>query len=81
MDDASSLFILMNRQEGSYMNSKKPVRYFEKIADYKERFRKLTTEAIQLRLTEPTLYKEARIALREVLEERINETTKEASVD
>lgn len=63
------------------MNSKKQVRYFEKIADYKERFRQLTTEAIQLRLTEPTLYKEARIALREVLEERIKESEEKQPID
>ena len=44
--------------------------YFARINQYKERFRYLSTEAIRERLTYSALYKEAAIALREVLEER-----------
>lgn len=50
----------MNKQE----------RYFQKIAEYKERFRHFSTEKIRHRLLNGYLYKEAAIALRELLEER-----------
>jgi hypothetical protein len=55
--------------------------YFQKIAEYKERFRKLPTEKIQHRLLASggCLYKEAAIALREFLEERSQESDKQAS--
>ncbi len=46
--------------------------YFQKVEEYKQRFRSLSTEAIKYRLNEfgGVLYKEARIALRQLLEER-----------
>lgn len=43
---------------------------FQKIAEYKARFQSLSTEVIRLRLSSHSLYKEAAIALRELLEER-----------
>ena len=51
-------------------------RHFDKIAGYKCRFRSLSTEAIRHRLNEfgTGLYKEARIALRQILEERRQQT-------
>ncbi len=47
-------------------------RHFERVTEYKERFRRLSTELIRYRLTNfgTALYKEAAIALRELLEER-----------
>jgi hypothetical protein len=50
-------------------------RYFEKIAEYRDRFRQLSTEMIRYRLNhfETSLYPEARIALRQLLEEREQE--------
>jgi hypothetical protein len=47
-------------------------RRFQKVAEYKERFRDLSTEMIRYRLNEfgSALDKEAAIALRELLEER-----------
>ncbi|MEO6807765.1 MAG: hypothetical protein ABI353_01450 [Isosphaeraceae bacterium] len=47
-------------------------RHFEKVAEYKQRFRRLSTDTIRYRITnfDATLYKEAAIALRELLEER-----------
>jgi hypothetical protein len=49
--------------------------HFAKVAEYKERFRHLPTETIRDRLRDfgGGLYKEAAIALREVLEERERE--------
>ena len=41
-----------------------------RIEEYKERFRKLTTEQLESRLSSGSLYKEAAIAYREVLAER-----------
>lgn len=51
---------------------KKQEQYFAKIAEFKERFRKLLTASLRSRLTECRgfLYKEAAIALRVLLEER-----------
>ncbi len=51
-------------------------RHFEKVAEYKERFRQLSTEMIRTRLNNfgTSLYKEAAIALRELLEERSQES-------
>jgi hypothetical protein len=49
---------------------KKQERYFQKIAEYKKRFRHFSTEKIKSRLLNDYLYKEAAIALRELLEER-----------
>jgi len=50
----------------------KQKQYFQKITDYKERFREMTTEELRQRLQSHgiSLYKEAAIALRELLEER-----------
>ena len=45
-------------------------RYFQKILEYKERFRRLATETIRNRLGIGSLVKEAEVAYREVLEER-----------
>ena len=46
--------------------------YFQKIVEYKERVRSLSTEAIRRRLSNAgdVLYPEARIALRQLLKER-----------
>ncbi len=45
---------------------------FQKIEEYKQRFRSLSTDAIKYRINEfgTALYREARIALRQLLEER-----------
>jgi hypothetical protein len=48
----------------------KRARYFEKIAEFLERFRDLPTETLRSRLATGTLQKEAVVALRELLEER-----------
>jgi len=45
-------------------------RYFEKIAEYKERFRNFSIEKLEERLALGNLYKEAAIAYRELLEEK-----------
>jgi predicted DNA-binding protein len=44
--------------------------YFRKIAEYKERLRNLSTETLKGRLGSSFLYKEAAIAIRELIEER-----------
>ena len=44
--------------------------YFAKVAEYKERFRQWPTEQLRVHLAGGTLYKEAAVAAREVLEER-----------
>ena len=44
--------------------------YFRKIAEYKERFRNLSIEMLKGRLSSGFLYKEAAIAIRELIEER-----------
>ena len=44
--------------------------YFAAIAEYKARFASLPTEKLQARLASGVLYKEAAIAIREILEER-----------
>jgi hypothetical protein len=53
----------------------KSSRYFSKVAAYKEKFRRLSTEMIRYRLNhfETALYPEARVALRQLLEERDRE--------
>lgn len=43
---------------------------FATIAEYKARFYSLPTEKLQARLASNVLYKEAAIAIREILEER-----------
>ncbi len=52
------------------MNKKE--HYFAKVGEYKARFRKLADEEIRQRLDNhgENLFKEARVALREILEER-----------
>ena len=45
-------------------------RHFERIAEFKDRFRPLSTETIRRRLNVGMLQKEAAVALRELLEER-----------
>ena len=47
-------------------------RHFERVARYREQFRRLSTEVIRYRLINfgTALHKEAAIALRELLEER-----------
>ena len=51
-------------------------RHYQKVAEYKERFRHLSTELIRYRLNHfrEAMYKEAAIALRELLEERERES-------
>jgi hypothetical protein len=46
--------------------------HFAKVAEYKDRFRRLSTETLHTRLRdfEGGLYKEAAIAIRELLDER-----------
>jgi hypothetical protein len=44
--------------------------YFERIAEFKHRFVNLPTEQLKKRITTGSLYKEAAIAIREILEER-----------
>jgi hypothetical protein len=48
----------------------KQERHFEKIQEFKQRFSKLTTESLSLRLNNHQLVKEAAIAAREILKER-----------
>jgi len=45
-------------------------RSFERVSEFKERFRSLPTDVIRARLDTGMLQKEAAIALRELLEER-----------
>ena len=44
--------------------------YFAKVAEYKERFRQVPTDQLRAHLAGGNLYKEAAVAIREVLEER-----------
>jgi hypothetical protein len=48
----------------------KQAQYFAKVAEYKERFRQLPTAVLRARLAGGSLYKEAQVALREVIAER-----------
>lgn len=45
-------------------------RYFQKISEFKQRFRQLSSDTIRERLLYGSLTKEAQIAYQEVLEER-----------
>ena len=45
-------------------------RYFQKISEFKQRFRRLSSETIRYRIGTGSLVKEAEIAYREILEER-----------
>jgi hypothetical protein len=44
--------------------------YFDRIAEFKHRFANLPTEKLKERITTGSLYKEAAIAIREILQER-----------
>jgi hypothetical protein len=57
----------------------KQEQYFRKVAEYKERFRKLSTEILRGRLGSNFLYKEAAIAIRELIEEREQQLLEESS--
>jgi len=48
-------------------------KHFEKVAEYKARFQSSSTEEIRRRLSFGSLIKEARIALREIFQERESE--------
>ena len=56
-------------------------RHFERVAECKEKFRSLSTVMIQYRLNHfgTALFKEAAIALRELLEEREAESVPEGT--
>lgn len=51
-------------------STQKQQRYLEKVEEYKERFRKLSSEKIRYNLSLSPLIKEALVAYRLVLEER-----------
>ena len=59
------------------MGTKKPeskrVRDFEKVGEYKARFRRLSSGELRRRLAFGGLIKEAAIAMRELLQERIEQ--------
>ncbi|WP_310482114.1 hypothetical protein [Chamaesiphon sp. VAR_48_metabat_403] len=57
----------------------KQEQYFRKIAECKERLRKLSTETLRGRLGSGFLYKEAAIAIRELIEEREQQLLDEES--
>ncbi|MEH1940550.1 MAG: hypothetical protein V7L01_10080 [Nostoc sp.] len=61
----------------------KQEQYFRKILEYKERFRKLPTEKLRRRLQNSGgfLYKEAAIALRELVEEREQQLLEENTME
>ena len=48
----------------------KQARHFAQVAEYRERFRQLPTSVLRARLAGGSLYREAAIALREVIAER-----------
>jgi hypothetical protein len=48
----------------------KKQRHFDRVAEFKDRFRALPTHTLQSRLDTGILVKEAAIAIRELLEER-----------
>jgi hypothetical protein len=54
---------------GKSANSKR-AQYFEKVKKYKERFAELTSAELQTRLAVGPLFKEASVAIREILKER-----------
>ena len=58
----------------------KKQRRFETIAKYKERFSDLTIEKLKQRLSNGSLYKEAAIAIRELLEEKSSEKLMEHKI-
>ena len=48
----------------------KRVQYFEKVKKYKERFAELPSAELRTRLSIGSLFKEASVAIREILKER-----------
>jgi hypothetical protein len=48
----------------------KRAKYFERVKEYKERFTHLPSDVLRSRLAYGSLYKEAAVAIREILEER-----------
>ncbi|MDX2244531.1 MAG: hypothetical protein NW224_27975 [Leptolyngbyaceae cyanobacterium bins.302] len=57
----------------------KQEQYFRKIAEYKERFRNLSTATLRGRLNSSSLYEESAIAIRELIEEREQQLLEESS--
>jgi hypothetical protein len=47
--------------------------YFEKVKEFRERFIDESSDVLQKRLADGTLFKEAAVAIREILEERSKE--------
>ncbi|WP_426079296.1 hypothetical protein [Janthinobacterium sp. PSPC3-1] len=45
-------------------------KHFEKVREYKDRFHPMSLEFLREKLNSPSLYKEAAIALRELIAER-----------
>ena len=45
-------------------------KHFEKVQEYKDRFRQMSLESLRERANSPSLFKEAAIALRELIAER-----------
>lgn len=45
-------------------------KHFEKVQEYKDRFRLMSLESLRERANSPSLFKEAAIALRELIAER-----------
>ena len=45
-------------------------KHFEKVQGYKDRFRPMSLESLRERANSPSLFKEAAIALRELIAER-----------
>jgi hypothetical protein len=70
--------VSMNRKNASRVlkMSKQPrtkrAQYFEKVREYKQRFTDLPSDLLRKRLALGSLFKEAAIAIREILEERSN---------
>jgi hypothetical protein len=60
---------------------RKQEQYFRKIADYKEKFRKLPTNILSGRLGSGFLYKEAAIAIQQLIEERDRKLLEENSTE
>jgi hypothetical protein len=70
--------VSMNRKNASRVlkMSKQPrtkrAQYFEKVREYKQRFTDLPSDLLRKRLAQGSLFKEAAVAIREILEERSN---------
>jgi hypothetical protein len=48
----------------------KRAQYFDRVREYKDRFADLSSDLLRTRLAQGSLYKEAAVAIREILEER-----------